>query len=268
MLNYIIATYDANTFEYSLQMQLQTLYTIIMQDKIKYLSQVTIVCPKTKPSDVAHKFYYQKDMWLKLFEKSKVKLVYMDYIGENKSASYDQWLQAYLAYSDFEYFLFIEDDYCIHPSMVDFDSTLVEYYNNKTNGNGGYICTLASILYKIEYHAAISNGLVDKKTMIKLGSTILEDFYKLDEKFNCQLAFSKLFKNKNIDIISMHEDFTPLFWCSKKRKIENFSTNDIKRKIFIPVQYLIYSHFPTLNISIDSTNVNKINKKIKRYRFR
>jgi hypothetical protein len=246
MLNYIIASYDGNKLEYSLQIQLQVLYSLIMQGKLKHLSQVTIVCPKTKPQHKPHAFYYQKDMWLNLFEKTNIKLVYMDYVGENKTASYDQWIQAYLAYPDFEYFLFIEDDYCIHPSLSTFDSDLIDYYLEKTNGKDGYMCTLASELYDIEYHAAISNGIVNKSTMVRLGPNILSDYYQIAKHWDCQLSFSKLFKNKGIDIFSMHEKYMALFWSSYKVVLENFSKNT-DNIFFIPVQFLFQCYFNFVN---------------------
>lgn len=270
-MNYIIATYSGNKMEYNLQIHLQNLYTSIMRDNIKYLQQVTLVCPKVQLGHKEKEFYYQKDTWLKLFEKTKVKLVYMDYFGDNNSASYDQWIQAYLAYPDFEYFLFIEDDYCIHTSVVDFDSVYIEYYKNKVKdyNNIGYVCTLASELHGIKHHAAISNGMMNKDTLVKLGDNLLEDFYKIAKQEYCQTAFSILFDNKNIQMISMHNDFVAWFWLSSKQKILNYSNENVKKLFFIPVEYFFYpyfnqNHIPTQylfypwNSNIRSTNMNYI----------
>lgn len=241
MLNYIIATYSANSLEYSLQLQLQILYSIIMQDKIKYLTQVTIVCPPVKANHKEHKFYYQKEMWSNLFNQTKVNLVFLDYKGDNKYASYDQWIQAYLAFPEFEYFLFIEDDYCIHPSLVNFDSILVDYYCDQ-----GYMCTFASSLNSLKHHAAISNGMVDKKTMLELGPNILQDFYKLASIYEAQYAFSIMFENKNVEISSMHADFIAWFWSSLRKCLEIYSDKNVSNMMFIPVQYLLQPHFTTM----------------------
>lgn len=253
MLNYIIATYAGNKLEYSLQVQLQVLYSLIMQGETKHIGQVTIVCPRVKDNDTEHPFYYQKELWSNLFKETKVKLVYLEYEGENNSASYDQWIQAYLAYPDFEYFLFIEDDYCIHPSLVNFDSILLEYYKSKCE-NGGYLCSLAVDLYGFQHHAAISNGIADKNTMEMLGPNILKDFYKMDEKIHCQIRFSNLFTDKKIDIITMHNDFIAWFWCSKNKILENYSDDDdVTQILFIPIQYLFYPYFAPKTVSIEST---------------
>lgn len=257
MLNYIIATYSANRLEYSLQMQLQILYSIIMQDKIEYLTQVTIVCPPVKPNCVEHPFYYQKEMWSNLFAKTKVKLVYLDYKGDNKCASYDQWIQGYLAFQNFDYFLFIEDDYCIHPSLANFDSILVNYYCEQ-----GYMCTLASSLNSLKHHAAISNGMVDKKTMLALGPNVLEDFYKLASIYEAQYAFSIMFENKNIEISSMHTDFVAWFWSSVRNCLEIYSDNNISNLMFVPVQYLLQPHFVTSLVNFKSKTISGLG-----YRF-
>lgn len=259
MLNYIIATYAGNKLEYSLQVQLHVLYSIIMLDEIKYLSQVTIVCPKVKNKHIEHPFYYQKEKWSKLFEKSKVKLVYLEYKGENNSASYDQWIQAYLAYPDFEYFMFMEDDYCIHPLLANFDSIIVDYYKTKCENNG-YMCSLAVDLYNFQHHAAISNGIANKNTIDTLGPNILKDFYKMDTKLNSQIGFSKLFTDKNIDIFTMHGKFIAWFWCSKKKVLENYSDTSVKEILIIPIQYLFSKDFESTNVSIESTKIQKAAK--------
>ncbi len=240
MLNYIIATYSANKLEYTLQIQLQILYTLVMSGDNKYLSQITIMCPKVNSG---YRHYYQKDIWEKLFEKTNIKLVYLDYVGDNKNASYDQWIQGVLEYPNFEYYLFIEDDYAPHPSLVNFDSILVDYYNEMIKDSGeGYLCSLYE-----GYLGHISNGLVNKKTINSLGETVLEDFYKLVENTFCQIGFIQLFENKKIDIITMHKDFMALFWCSSKQNLTNFSLKEVDKFMFIPIQYLMNEYFE-LNI--------------------
>lgn len=249
MLNYIIATYAGNYWEFTLQLQLQVLYTLVMKGDLKHLSQVTIVCPKVKEGQFEHPLYYQKDLWLDLFSKSKVKLVYLDYKGENTTASYDQWIQAYLAYPDFEYFLFMEDDYTVHPSLTNFDVVLVDYYNASVDAQGGvgYLCTLASSLNNIPHHAAISNGIVNKKTMQKLGEGILDDFYKLASKCvgKSQYAFSLLFEHKGVNILSTHHHFAAWYWSTVRNYLEIYSDKSVTSVMFVPVQYFLRPHFNT-----------------------
>ncbi len=241
MLNYIIATYSANKLEYTLQIQLQILYTLVMSGDNKYLSQITILCPQVSSG---HPHYYQKDIWEKLFESTNVKLVYQNYIGDNKNASYDQWIQGVLKYPNFEYYLLIEDDYTLHPSLVNFDSLLVEYYNEMIKDSGeGYLCSFADSFMGHPHHAAISNGMMNRKTLNSLGNKVLDEFYVLASTDFCQIAFSKLFDNKNINISSMHKDFMAWFWCSSKKKLTNYSPECVDKYAFIPVQYLMKEYF-------------------------
>lgn len=244
MLNYVIATYNGNKLEYTLQNQLQILYTLVMRNKLKYLTQITIVCPPTKDKHTPFKFYYQKDHWQSLFDQTKIKLVYIDYIGENDNASYDQWLQAYFAFPDFDYYIFMEDDYAPHPSLTNFDSQLVEFYEKTLDETKiGYLCSFASKLYGFPHHAAISNGIINNKTLKSLGENVLDEFYTLAKTTHCQIAFSKLFTMKEIDILSMHNDFAAWFWCSGYNKLTNYSNDSVTKFMFIPMQYLVSFYF-------------------------
>ena len=245
MLNYIIATYAATKWEYTLHLQLQTLYALVMKGETKYISQVTIVCPKVKQGHLEQPFYYQKDLWSELFAKTNVKLVYLDYVGNNKDASYDQWIQAYLAYPDFEYFIFIEDDYTIHPSLTNFDSMLVNYYNASVEEYDGigYVCTLAARMNRMNHHSAISNGIVNKKTMQTLGEDVLDEFYRFATLHYCQSAFSLLFQYKGVHILSMHRDFAAWFWASAKNSLEIYSNKSVTNLFFVPMQYLLKYNF-------------------------
>lgn len=244
MLNYVIATYNGNKLEYTLQTQLQILYTLVMRNQLKYLTQITIVCPPTKDKHQPFKFYYQKDHWQSLFDQTKIKLVYINYIGENNTASYDQWLLAYLAFPDFEYYIFMEDDYTLHPSLTNFDSQLVEFYEKELGKDKlGYMCSFASNLHGFSHHAAISNGIINNKTLKFLGENVLDEFYKLAKTTHCQIAFSKLFTLKEIDILDMHNKFAAWFWCSGKNRLINYSNDNISDLMFIPIQYLLSFYF-------------------------
>ena len=256
MLNYIIATYNGNKVEYTLENQLQILYTIVMSNELKYLSQITVVCPPTKSKDKPFEYYYQKEKWNKLFKPTKVKLEYMDYVGDNNNASYDQWIQAYQKYPDFKYYIFMEDDYYIHSSLTNFDEILVDYYNEKVkdNMNIGYVCSFASKLHGFAHHAAISTGIINKNTLELLGDDVLQDFYKLAKNTHCQIAFSKLFTDIGIDIFSMHDDFYAWFWCSGKRKLINYSTENANKFMFVPFQYLLSYYFLRTNDTTNTTS--------------
>lgn len=243
-MNYIIATYAGTLNEFSLELQMQNLFTILMNKQTKYIKQVTVVCPPVKPEHTYKSNYYNWDKWVKLFQNSlpNISLVYMDYIGENKHASYDQWIQAILKYPNFDYYLLIEDDYCIYPSLLDFDTKIVDSYNKIVGENNiGYVCTYADKVMGHPYHAAISNGIINKKTIDKFADIdILKTYYKCADECGIeQVAFSNLFLQYEIPVYSFHEIYTAVFWSSLRKCLELYSQNTISY-MFIPIQFLLY----------------------------
>lgn len=243
-MNYIIASYAGTNYEYSLELQMQNLFTILLNKKTTLLKQVTIVCPEVKPQHTRKQFYYNWDKWIYLFQTylPHINLIYMDYVGKNLHASYDQWIQAILKFPDFDYFLLVEDDYCIHPSVLDFDTQLVDTYNTIAKGGLGYVCTYADAIMGHHYHAAISNGIVNRKTIEKFkdkGVDLLEQYYKCASDYGIeQVGFSDLFLKNDIPVYSLHNNYKALFWSSYRNKVECFSKNDVQQFLFIPIQFL------------------------------
>lgn len=241
-MNYIIASYAGTKYEFSLELQLQGLFTILMNKKAIHIRQVTIVCPPVKPGHVAKTHYYNKDKWTSLFEADHpyIKLVYMDYVGENVHASYDQWLQAIINYPEFDYYLLIEDDYCIHPSLLDFDVQLIKTYNDQHNGFG-YLCTYADAVMGHPYHAAISNGIVSRKTIefiTERGVDLLDQYYQCaNECGSEQVGFSNMFLKFDVPVYSLHTIYTAMFWSSYRNRIELYS-DILDKYFFLPIQYL------------------------------
>lgn len=243
-MNYVIATYAGTSNEFSLELQMQNLFAILMNKKTKYIKQVTIVCPPVKPEHSYKTCYYNWDKWINLFQTSlpHISLVYMDYVGENRHASYDQWIQAIQRFPDFEYYLLIEDDYCIHPSILDFDTKIIDTYNQIVGENNiGYVCTYADAIMGKPYHAAISNGIVNKKTIEKFKDIdILKTYYECADECGIeQVAFSNLFLQYDIPVYSFHEIYTAVFWSSFRKCLELYS-QDIKNYMFIPIQFLLH----------------------------
>lgn len=242
-MNYIIATYVGTSNEFSLELQMQNLFTILMNKKTKYIKQVTIVCPQIKPGHTYKHNYYNWDKWINLFQTSlpHISLIYMDYIGENRHASYDQWIQAILTYPDFDYYLLLEDDYCIYPSLLDFDTQIIESYNKIVGESGiGYVCTYADAIMGHSYHAAISNGIINRKTIEKLnGIDILKTYYKCSEECGIeQVAFSNLFLQHDVPVYSFHEIYTAVFWSSYRKRVELYSKQ--QNYMFIPIEFLLH----------------------------
>ncbi len=243
-MNYIIASYAGTKFEYSLEIQMQTLFTLLLQKQTTYLKQITIVCPPVKSKDVYKQNYYNWDKWIALFREylPHIGIIYMDYVGENLHASYDQWIQAIQKFPEFDYYLLVEDDYCIHPTLSNFDSLIIKSYKTLTNGSEiGYACTYADKVMGHPYHAAISNGIVSKKTIQQFGELdILKEYYTCADEYKIeQVAFSNLFLKYDIPVYSLHNLFKAIFWSSYRKKVECYSPDTIESQFFIPIQYLI-----------------------------
>ena len=91
---------------------------------------------------------------------------------ENFGYSEGQWLKAYEIHkNDFDYYLFIEDDYC--PNMENFDEILIDCYKKKFSKNIGLFCSLVEGTknYKNEdgYPIHFEGGVVlNKETLEKL----------------------------------------------------------------------------------------------------
>ena len=244
-LNYIIATYPGTNTEYSLEIQLQQLLTIILAEKTTSLAQITVMCTKTKPEHTEKVYYYNKEKWNRIFERAcpNIKLVFADYIGENKHASYDQWIQGYQLFPNFDYYLFIEDDYFIHPSRLAFDKDIVDAYNSilaSRDSDIGYVCTYATTTNH-HYHATISNGIVNRASLEMLGSDILEKYYTCAQEYKIeQVAFSDLFIKNGVPVYSFEHVYCALFWSSLHHRLDVYSPVTIGTLMFVPLQYLTH----------------------------
>jgi hypothetical protein len=132
----------------------------------------------------------------------------------------------------------MEDDYCIHKTNLTFDIDLIRLYNEKYPDNIGYLGSLASFINENIYHMAISNGIISKKTFEKIGSDILEKFYKI-KNYCPQIAFSILFTNENINLYDLQNEYTFPFWCCSTRRMIIYSKQPCNveiKYIMIPVQ--------------------------------
>lgn len=244
-LNYIIATYPGTKTEYALEIQLQQLLTIILAGKTLSLKQVTVMCTNCKPEHTEKVYYYNKEKWMTIFEKycPGIQLVFANYIGENKHASYDQWIQGYNLYPNYDYYLFIEDDYFIHPSQLSFDQNVIDAYNSILSSRGtnvGYVCSYATTTNH-HYHATISNGIVNKTSLEMLGSDILEKYYTCADEYKIeQVAFSDLFIKNDVPVYSFEHVFCALFWSSLHNRLDVYSPVTVGTLLFVPLQYLTY----------------------------
>ena len=243
-LNYVIATYAGRDTQYVLECHLQHLLAIMMGGKLTELKQVTVMCPPVKAKD-KHNYkgkYYDISRWQAIFERAGagVALVFEEYVGSNEYASYDQWIQAYLRYPNFDYYLLIEDDYVPYASQLTFDADLVALYKEsliKNDTQIGYLCTYACNDHGM-FHASISNGLVSRQTFETMGQSILEKFY--DIPHYSQLAFSELFTRHNIPIFDWADKYVAIFWSSLRGQISVYSPIETTEYMLLPIQYLTW----------------------------
>lgn len=247
-INYIIASYGGYIksregdlgAEYVLQNNLTCLYHILSKkeknEHPNYISQVTIVCPPIRQK--VYENYYNKEYWLQEFKNiSNTELVYLDYKGPNKHASYDQWIQACQKYTDFDYNILCEDDYTMNPGIIDFDSKMVEIYREKLPNNIGYLCSLAGSDDDWSYHARISNGMISKETVSQFEGKMLDNYYTRPS-YHCQIQFSLLFQSKGIPIVDYSEYYANKFYRSELKDIIDFSNSGKTIPLFIPVQMI------------------------------
>lgn len=180
------------------------------------LKQISIVCPQ--PREKEQKNYYHKELWLNLFKVvPHVKLVYIDYIGFNVDHSYDQWIQGYLNYTNYDYNLLMEDDYCIYNKYM-FDEELIQLYKEIFPNNIGYLASKTNDRYFC--HASVSNGVISSDTF-KIIKNILEQYYDLKSKINYpQLRFSQLFHNNSIPIKGISHKYKILFGVVQVLKLK------------------------------------------------
>lgn len=273
-INYIIASYsgkinnrikhDSKLAEECLDLQMESISKVLLYKKrngIKnHISQITIVCP---PCSDPLPRYYQKEKWNDMF-KNIVNIVYLNYEGENKHASYDQYLQAMIKFPEFKYSLIIEDDYYIDPNNYYFDEELIKIHQEKFKNGDGYLSTFSPNYEPwLPLHAAISNGIINTSSILKLKDKLKSycpsSTYFVDEKcyidiektttfeiilktfYNYvghpQRTFSYLFLDNGIQIDDMINEYSAYYYESNSNAMYNFSS--IKNKnIFLPVQML------------------------------
>ena len=233
-INYIIATWNGTRVK---PVQNVGYYLNVLKNHIKILnntsnsiSQITIMKPK---SGIINSYY---DIEL----NDKIKII----ACENRYQSYGQWLKAATLFlEDFDYFIFIEDDYV--PAANNFDEKLIKLYIE-----GTYLCSMTSIIYD-NNHCAISNGIISKETIknVLLSNDYniwLNNFGKNNTKlsfngFNYQIPFSRYFLDNGILLEDYRKDYQVDYFYGNSNEIRDFSLPNVlnKEKIFTPIQNII-----------------------------
>jgi hypothetical protein len=259
-ISYIIATYShRKDYPKSLQIQLEQLRIIFQNNKIALkntcIKNIIVVCPELYEN--RDHSYYQYDKWKLIFDSFQIPIYFIDFPGKNEHFSYDQWLFGYLYDKTSDYYILIEDDYCIDISNLQFDKELIKIYKCKFPEDIGYLCTV--VFTSPILHAAVSNGMVSKATFEKINSnvlnkTILDQFYNLSvsplEKGNQhyympytsmihpQITFSRLFTHNGIAIKDVQSNYICPYWNSGTNMIQKFldAKANPTQHIIIPIQ--------------------------------
>jgi len=248
-INYVIATWNGERLRTNMG---TNYYETVLKNHIKTLletknniTQITIMKPF---SGVENDYYNIED-------DDRIKIVEC----KNEYQSYGQWLKAVEIFlDDFDYFIFIEDDYV--PATDDFDTKLIKIYEENT-----YLCSMVSNLDDFYNKSSgkayvavvwdglicvISNGIISKKTIKEnLTKTKYNRWFdsfairKPADVFNhtnYQIAFSKYFLKHNVKLIDYRRFYKVDFYgISKKenRIIDYSATYPINNeKIFTPIQ--------------------------------
>ena len=242
-ISYIIATYEGSNHtsnkDYSdivLHTQMLELFKYL-ETSTNIIKEVIIVKPPVSPEN-AYKGYYRFGEWKRKLDNYDVVLKIVPYIGDNKHHSYDQWIQGFQVATG-DYFLFLEDDYCINSEYLEADIELMKHYNELFPSKKGYMCQMTDDKYH-GFHAAVSNGMISRTTFESMPDP-LNHFYSIQANRWPQVNFSHLFFENGIEIKDYREKFGVLFWNSYEENIENHSLNLELSNPLLPVQCILFS---------------------------
>ena len=235
MINYVIATYNGMCKRKHKSPLPQNVLRCHLEKLVSLqhtLSQITIMKAE---SENYYKDYYTIESIL-----TKFTIPVKQIECENYGYSMGQWLKSYeLHKNEFEYFLFVEDDYC--PNIDNFDKLLVDSYTRKFPKNIGLLCSLVQGSkqyrqtggYPIHWEGSV---FVNKNTLDKLYNdpqwnynprkyldlidSSIDDGYDWKKQKNrymggyYQLSFSHIFTLSNIE----HEDYLDIDYHQNKLK--------------------------------------------------
>lgn len=227
-INYIIATWsglrvkpaDTLYYENILKNHLKTL-----SETKNNISQITIMKPR---NDIENNYYA-----IELNDKIKV------IECKNEYQSYGQWLKAVELYlNNFDYFIFIEDDYV--PATDNFDSKLIDIYEE-----GTYLCSHISGSID-NNHCSISNGIISNNTIKKVICNI--KFNKWFDEYaikypefvfngkNHQRSFSRYFGDNGIILTDYRKYYMTDYFANGIFTDYSDSNSLYNEKIFTPIQ--------------------------------
>lgn len=199
------------------------------------LSQITVGWPNNPKEPTAYSQWMQQ-LNGKQYNGASVVVEAM----KNEGYSYSQYSKIYAKHSDFDYFIFTEDDYL--PVIDNFDVELVRMFEEeRTKNNCGYLCGLVE---KVgfrrgrkdgPYHAAISWGITSSEVLKRIGEI------PFDKKgHHQQVVFSCGFTNAGYTL----QDVLKEYCCPYYRKSTTLEYHGDSEKpvIVAPIQYAIQSN--------------------------
>jgi hypothetical protein len=261
-INYMIATYGAKRpdekrnqelSEYVLAIEckhLQRIFAAKKQQQIPNLiTQITIIRPPIPEDkkDLQYPHYYpSSSSSLENIDIEGVPVKFVEYQGENKHHSYDQYCEGYQAYPDFDYFFVMEDDYCMDDLAIDFDQEFVDLYRQKFEKGTGFLCQW---FVPSPLHAAISNGLISKQSFQLLGNDAVKAFFETTQYDIGQLKFSAMFTRFSVEHQDTSKEHKMTFFVTGAKCIETFvcrtdnaANPPIRKRVIITCQEADMDH--------------------------
>ena len=248
-INYIIAShqaisqkrekYDKETNKI-LQKHLKILSNCLKNTK--HISQVTIIKPEIKSSIPTYADYYEIDNSITKIKNLNINVVIVN--SPNFKSSYDQYLYAYSKFSNFDYFILMEDDWVPHPDTNFFDEILLKYYIQNLP-NKGFLCSWAPQKFVFNrLHACIAVGILNKYTF--------EVISKNKEINIGQRGFSNLFLNRDLPIKDYSEqgkNYMIPFWETNSGVIFEYAKYISNNYLLVPIQLLERDKYPNYLIN-------------------
>jgi hypothetical protein len=282
-INYVIATYNGHTkrtHSHPLPADVLKAHLSALGSRMTTLAQITIMAAE---SPMYYEGYYDIK---EVTDKFDIPVVVVK--CENYGYSPGQWLKAYEKYTDgFDYYVFIEDDYC--PGMSGFDNILKSAYSAKFGGGEGLLCSLVegSKQYKsrgghpLHFEGAVfaSSGTLKRLYQFYHPNTPRVLLDKMDSKacpgYNWerlrsgylggyyQVSFSHIFTIAGIE----HEDYLDggrlqfpywddrggiCFYDKGDKRRTTYTLDEVRRSPIIPVQ-LANSSFIAHHTPLDNS---------------
>lgn len=249
MISYIIATCDKvrsyDNHENVIDKQMNEFFRLLhnkqINNKTHYFKEVVFMVPIV---DAEHKYteYYRFKEWREQLDLYNIPMIVHEYASTNRYYSYEQWLIGCTQVATGEYYLLMEDDYCLDKECLMIDQEMIDLYLEKFPNNIGYLSARVDTNHVHHgYHSSISNGLISRYTIKHYCKDVnlLKLFY--DYPLYPQISFSRLFLSLGVPLDDVRDRYKIYFWNTPTLSIQNYSvlSNQTKHHFCIPVQIVL-----------------------------